>query len=63
MLTCAAALRHAGVSQTLGASWALVRGQRAAKTIMMININKMMSRRLARIKSPRDVTPNRPPAF
>lgn len=61
--TWAAALKHAGVSHTLGASWALLRGHKAAKTTIMTSRIKMNTNNSASIKSPREVTPNRPPAF
>ena len=35
----------------------------AANTMMMMNMRTMISSRISRIKSPRDVTPRRPPAF
>ncbi len=62
-VTWAAALRHAGVSQTFGASWALVRGHKAASTTIMTSRIRIKTKRSARIKSPREVTPKRPPAF
>lgn len=63
VLTCAAARRQAGVSQTLGASWALVRGHRAARTTIMMKRSRMIRRRTTRMRRPREVTPKRPPAF
>jgi len=35
----------------------------AASTMMMMNIRTIISNKMIRIKSPRDVTPSNPPAF
>lgn len=61
--TWAAARRQASVSQTLGASWVLVLGNKAARTTIMTSRIRMNTNRRPRIKSPSEVTPKRPPAF